>query len=178
MTTTDTTSGNATVEDPEIELWESTIPGRIYITRLDSRGNDQSIPVPGHGRLRIRRRDRVMNQERVLDTDSDVFSNGKLRRVGEGYDASPEQQLERHEYTRAAFQHVIQLDDATFRTVVDEMEERGVRLLKDSLTELGGTMTQAEYVQNVIVAKFQPYSRAMPSSAELISDPEDDLPFS
>lgn len=175
--TTDATRTPPAETDPEVEMWESTIAGRIYVTRLDSRGNEQAIPVPGHGRLRIRRRDRVLNQETVLDPRSDVFSNGKLRRIGPGHETSPDEQLQRREYTPEALGHVIGLSEPAFRAVVDDMDERGVRALKAALPTMDGTMSQAEYVQGVIASKFQPHSRSMPSSAELITDPEDDSPF-
>ncbi len=164
-------------EDRTTEVWESTIPGVTWVTVTDRRGAERSVKVSGGGRLRIRVVDREYTEDAILNEASNPFTNGTLRRIdnmpAEGLSA--EEELASGFFTDAVMVHLLEKQDMEFLAAIDDMPERGVRMLKAYVVThpAEANLDQSAVLDQVIKEKFT-VEGVMPSTAEiLIRDGED-----
>jgi len=153
-----------------VEMWETTIEGAVWVRVVDQRGNERQVAVgPSKGaRLRVKTVDRENTQDSILDQGSDPFTNGTLRRIDNLPQGSTvADDLAAHAYTDDVLHAVLAMPVAKFRGAVDGMNERGVRALKTYALANDATVTQLEYVQQVIDARYK-VEKVMPSTAEII----------
>lgn len=81
------------IERPdEYELWKSAIRGKIYVKRLDRRGDLIDECVLSGKKLHIRPEERRINQEMAASPELDPFLNGYLipERLLDGNDDTPD----------------------------------------------------------------------------------------
>lgn len=161
------TAGDTTTERL-VEVWESTIPGTTWVTITDRRGADRSVKVPGGGRLRIRTVDREYTEDSILKEESNPFTNGTLRKV-DGGTMTPEQEIAAGYFTEPAMLHLLAKKDMEFLDAIDQLPERGVRMLKSYITDhrTSANVEQAATVDQVIEEKFT-IQAVMPSTAEIL----------
>jgi hypothetical protein len=63
----------------ELETWKNPTEGRVWINRLDHRGELVKVEVIGGGRtFHISSQERKLNQEMAYNADLDIFLNGTL----------------------------------------------------------------------------------------------------
>ena len=173
MTTTETEKAIRTPEG--VEVWETTIPGAVWVTVADRRGNERQVKVgPTKGaRLRIKSVDRENTQDMILNEGSDPFSNGTLRRI----DTLPkgdtvEADFAAGHWTDAVLAHVLGIEDSRdFANTVSKMNERGVRSLKAYALEHDARVSQLETIQSEIDEHYK-IEAVMPSTAEIIEAEE------
>jgi hypothetical protein len=167
-----TTESEKAIRTPNgIEVWETTIPGAVWVTVANRRGEERQVKVgPNKGaRLRIKVEDREYTQDRILHEASDVFSNGTLRRIDNltKDQADVEQDLANGHYTEAVLAHVLTFDQGEFEQAVLAMNERGVRSLKAYALGHDARVSQLEFIQSEIDEKYK-IEAVMPSTAEII----------
>jgi len=167
-----TTESEKAIRTPEgIEVWETTIPGAVWVTVANRRGEERQIKVgPNKGaRLRIKTEDREYTQDRILDEGSDIFANGTLRRIDNlpKEAASVESDLANGFYTDAVLAHVMGLEEREFEQAVVGMNERGVRSLKAYALANDARVSQLELIQQEIDQKYK-IEAVMPSTAEIL----------
>lgn len=167
-----TTESEKAIRTPNgIEVWETTIPGAVWVTVANRRGEERQVKVgPNKGaRLRIKIEDREYTQDRVLQEASDVFSNGTLRRIDNltKDEADVERDLASGHYTEAVLTHVLAMEQGEFEQAVLSMNERGVRSMKAFALANDARVSQLEFIQSEIDEKYK-IEAVMPSTAEII----------
>jgi len=66
----------------ELESWKNPTEGRVWINRLDHRGELDKVEVIASGRtFHITSKERRLNQEMAYNSDQDIFANGTLAPV-------------------------------------------------------------------------------------------------
>lgn len=74
--------GAITTEDQEFtETWENIAASQNAIIRLDPRGEERPEVIVGRGHFFITTEERLITQDRVVDTKLDPFTNGDFRPV-------------------------------------------------------------------------------------------------
>ncbi len=78
--------------DTELESWKNPTAGRVWVNRLDHRGDLKKTELVGSGKtFHLSAAERRANQEMAYNTDLDVFANGTLtpvRLVGSAEEAA------------------------------------------------------------------------------------------
>lgn len=167
-----TTESEKAIRTPEgVEVWETTIPGAVWVTVANRRGEEKQVKVgPSKGaRLRIRVDDREYTQDRILNEASDVFSNGTLRRIDNltKDQADVESDLASGHFTDTVLAHVLAMEQAEFEQAVLAMGERGVRSMKAFALANDARVSQLEFIQSEIDEKYK-IEAVMPSTAEIL----------
>lgn len=76
----------------ELETWKNPTAGRVWVNRLDHRGDLKNVELVGSGKtFHLSPAERRANQEQAYNTDLDVFANGTLtpvRLVGSAEEAA------------------------------------------------------------------------------------------
>lgn len=144
------------------ELWETTGHGLIYVHVTGIDGKDRVVSVGGQPgqKLRITEYDRTRNQERVMDANADVFSNGML--IRKDTDEQPSDQILSHD----AIEELFNLGAAEFKDRAYALNEYNVRRLKEIAEDLDATKSQIDTLDRIIATKW-PLGGEMPSYTEL-----------
>lgn len=167
-----TTESEKAIRTPSgIEVWETTIPGAVWVTVANRRGEERQVKVgPNKGaRLRIKVEDREYTQDRILNEASDVFANGTLRRIDNltKGEADVQTDLANGHYTDEVLAYVLGMEQADFERAVSAMNERGVRSMKAYALANDARVSQLEFIQAEIDEKYK-IEAVMPSTAEIL----------
>lgn len=145
------------------EVWETTGHGMIFVNVIGVDGKERSVSVGGKPgqKLRISEYDRIRNQEKVMDPDADVFTNGMLIRTdGE--------QMSSQALTSEQIAEVFLSTGAEFKAKVSELNEYNVRRMRELATDLDATNSQIETLDQQIASRW-PIGGEMPIYRELKS---------
>lgn len=135
----------------ELEIWESTIPGRVTVTVTNSRGNRQDQSVVGNGsRLRITTDDRELVEEQVRDPQNNPFLNGMLYQVGgpTRADSSPDA------LSDDDLKDVFDMTGDEFANIVAGLSEVNIRRLKSLTGPVDASKSQIEFLDEIIATRF------------------------
>lgn len=126
-----------------VEIWESTLPGRIDMTLTDPSGRKTDVNVSGVGRrLRLTGPQREIVEEGIRLESLNPFRNGHLVRADGSTDHAPSLD----EVTDEDLVSLFSLDEADFTEAVASLSEVNVRRL-GPLVKASGTVAQAEIVK-------------------------------
>lgn len=138
------------------EIWETTTPGRVWVTTTDDRGREKQISVgPGVGqRLRLKSTDREVAQDSVLDDASDPFTNGLLKRV------DADQQLDASTKSDQALDTdqllaLFAKKGNAFQAAVAKLNELNVRRLSEMAEAADASASQIAHLKEVIVENYR-----------------------
>lgn len=154
-----------TVRDGE-EIWETTIPGLIWITTVNARGATKAVSVGGRAgaRLRIATLDREISEENIIDTVNDPFTNGMLRRI----DANrPEPAEGDQSLSTEDLMVVFSKDGAAFKKAVDALSEVNVRRMDAIASDVDASMSQSKYLKETIKERWPITSGDTPTYRDL-----------
>jgi hypothetical protein len=135
------------------ELWDSTVPGTIWLIVADDKGRDKDVVVRGFGRLRISPDDREICQEMVVDPQHDVFTNGSLVRVDADQNENPKTASPDALNTDALLE-IFALSGSKFTEKVDSLNELTVRRLREVAEDVDATNSQIVHLDSVIAEKW------------------------
>lgn len=66
------------MSNPDVEIWQSSIQGKIGVLKFDRRGDLIHEIVPGGRKFSITTNERLINSDRTVDESKDPFKNGML----------------------------------------------------------------------------------------------------
>lgn len=137
------------------EIWESTIPGRIWVTTVNARGTRKDISVGGRegARLRIAKIDREITQEQIVDPLNDPFLNGMLRRVDADQNKVPETKTDQALSTEDLVT-LFAKDTPAFQSAVDALSEVNVRRMLSIAKDVDATMSQQQYLKDSVQRRW------------------------
>lgn len=71
--------GDLVPEPADLETWKNPTAGRVWVNRIDHRGDLKKVEIVGSGRVvHLSPAERRLNQEMAANVDQDVFANGTL----------------------------------------------------------------------------------------------------
>lgn len=157
----------------EKEIWESTIPGRISVQVLNSRGRPQEVSILGKGqRLRLTPEERVLVEEQVRDPQNNPFRNGMLVQVG-GPAPEPEVDGSLPDTDQALLDAdlgaLFELRESDFEDAVRALSEINVRRLNAMVDEQDASKSQIDFLDKYI-AETWPIGADTASNAEARGD--------
>jgi hypothetical protein len=66
-------------DENNVETWKNPTEGRVWVNRLDHRGEPKRVEIIGPGRtFHVTPAERRLNQEMASSSDLDIFTNGTL----------------------------------------------------------------------------------------------------
>lgn len=138
------------------EIWETTIPGRIWVITTDDRGKEKPISVgPKVGaRLRIKSLDREVAQDSILTDDGDPFTNGMLKRVDADQNDNP-QTASTQALTTEELSAVYTKSGAAFQAAVRKLNELNVRRLREMAEVLDAKASQISFLDSHIEEHYK-----------------------
>lgn len=150
------------------ELWEITVPGRVWVNTVNARGVSKAISVGGRegARLRIATLDREITQEGVVNPEDDPFLNGMLRRLDADQNADETTKTE-HALSTEDLLLVFSQSQAKFRKTVDGMSEINVRRMHDIARDVDASLSQIEYLKEAVNTRWPISSGETPVYKEL-----------
>jgi hypothetical protein len=162
----------------DVEVWESTIEGTVWLHKQDPREKTGWRPVrvggvgSGTKRVTLTKEEREYNQDHVLD-DNDAlnpFSNGTLVCVR----GRATQDKGRYELSDKDLLAILKLDDENvFKETIREIDiEMPLRRLY-SLAEHNATSARRDVIRDVLDERYRP-GGVQPSVARMMAE-EDDL---
>jgi hypothetical protein len=141
---------------PGEEIWETLVPGRIWVTTTDDRGKtkDTSVGPQVGSRLRIKSLDREVAQDSILDDASDPFTNGFLKRV------DADQNLDELTASEQALttEELVELFSKTgnaFQAGVRRLNELNVRRLREMAEALDAKASQISFLDSHIEENYR-----------------------
>lgn len=152
------------------EIWESNIPGRVFVEIVNHNGRPQSISCVGKGsRLRVKTADRQIAEENIRLPQNNPFRNGMLTRVDSNAGALEGDQS--NALTDEALFELFALPPADFVLALDQLTELNIRRLKEAAIPQDATASQVEAIQSVLNEKW-PIGGDTPTYREMTADPD------
>lgn len=153
---------------PGEEIWETTTEGRVWVVQTDHRGHERRVNVGGKvgQRLRITAVDREINQDRILEEESDPFRSGMLKRID----------ADQNTDERTASDQALSTDELipvfaksgmAFQSAVKKLNERNVRRLREMAEAVDASTSQVTFLDKHIEANYRQHG-AMPSYNEMM----------
>lgn len=135
----------------ELEIWESTIPGRVSIAVPGPGGRTKTLSALGNGsRLRIKSEDRVVAEEQVRDPQNNPFRNGMLFQVG-----GPKVEGSTDALSDDDLKETFALTGDDFEEVVKGLSEVNVRRLKILTKPVDAARSQVEFLDEYIAEQYK-----------------------
>lgn len=132
----------------QLEIWESTIPGRVSVAITNSRGRPQQQSVIGRGsRIRISAEDRELAEEGIRHAQNNPFRNGMLYHVN-GEETSADA------LSDADLKTVFEVSGPEFEATVAELGEVNIRRLRDLTGPVDASRSQVEFLEKLIEERF------------------------
>lgn len=143
--------GQQLLTRPGEEVWETTIPGRIWLEATNDRGKPVPLSVGGRpgARLRISTEDRIIAQERIIDREFDPFVNGMLTRI----DADQQQDEKTKSADALSTEDLLKIfsySSRRFQTAVDQLGQVSVRRMLEMAETVDATASQTSYLKKAI----------------------------
>lgn len=151
------------------EMWELTVPGRVFVEVTNHLGRPKTLTVVGRGsRLRISTFDRELAEERIRSDANNPFRNGMLVRTDSGASEPESPEAIGDGDLKALFGY----SDDEFKALLGDMGEVNVRRLKDLAAdpEVGATVSQQAIISDTLAERF-PIGGTVPSYDELMRNP-------
>jgi hypothetical protein len=138
------------------EIWETLVPGRVWVAVTDDRGREKAISVgPKVGaRLRIKSLDREVAQDAILNDDSDPFTNGLLRRV-DADQQDEESTASEQVLTTEQLMDVFGRTGMAFQSAVKKLNELNVRRLREMAEALDAKASQIAFLDTFLEENFR-----------------------
>lgn len=138
------------------EIWETTTPGKVWVTVTDDRGKEKSVRVggaPGQ-RLRIKSLDREVNQDAILGDDSDPFTNGLLKRVDADQQQDPMTASDQVLDTEQLME-LFKKSGNAFQAAVKKLNELNFRRLHEMAEAADASASQIAFLREHLTATFR-----------------------
>lgn len=147
------------------EVWESAVPGQVWLEITDEKGRSRPVVVRGYGKLRIRAEDREIVQDGVVDPQFDPFTNGSLVRVDQDQGADP-RTASPFALDTERLVGIFALPTAGFQEAVDGLNEITVRRMLGMVDAVDAAASQVAYLQAVVRERW-PVGGDTPTYREL-----------
>ena len=148
------------------ELWESVVPGAVWVTVTNKRDEQESRSV-GQGQvLRITTRDREICQDAIRDPKHDPFTNGMLRRV----DADQNEDPRTESIDAMGMDELIAVFAKTgpqFERKISSLGEIPIRRLRGIAEDVDATHSQIQFLDQIIAERYSSGGNVQPSYREL-----------
>jgi len=135
------------------ELWTSNVAGAIWVKVTNKRDEVEGLQITAGQRLRITKRDREMNQDRIRDGKRDPFTNGMLKRL------DADQNLDARTATPDALsvEEIMVIFSTTgpqFERKVASLSEVPIRRMRELAVDVDATQSQIKYLDDIIAERF------------------------
>lgn len=157
------------------EIWETTTPGRVWVTTTDDRGKEKSVGVGGKPgqRLRIKSLDREVCQDAILEDASDPFTNGLLKRIDADQN-SDERTVSTQALSTEELMAIFEKTGNSFQAAVKKLNELNVRRLREAAEHLDAKASQLSFLDEYIEEHYKgggdtPTYRELKGLGEVVS---------
>lgn len=154
------------------EIWETTTEGTVWVSVVDERNRERAVSVGGKvgSRLRLTALDREIVQDAILNSGSDPFTNGLLRRVDADQNLDPATSTDQAFSTEQLLVLFSKSGNA-FQAAVRRLNEVNVRRMADMAEGVDASASQIAFLEALIEEKFRIHG-STPTYDEMMAAPE------
>jgi hypothetical protein len=135
------------------ELWESAVAGQIWVNITNKRDEIEGFKVTAGQKLRITKRDREMNQDRIRDGKRDPFTNGMLRRIDKDQNTEPRTETP----DALSVEEIVTIFAKTgtqFERKVQSLGEIPIRRMFALIDEVDASQSQIKFLTDLITERY------------------------
>jgi hypothetical protein len=138
---------------PGEELWESTVAGSVWVNITNKRDEIEGFRIQAGQRLRITKRDREMNQDRIRAVKHDPFTNGMLKRLDADQNDDPRTETP-DALTVEEILAIFAKTGAQFERKVSSLSEVPIRRMRDLAGDVDATQSQLAFLDKIIADRY------------------------
>lgn len=135
------------------EVWETNVLGRVWLNVTNKRDEIVPISITKGQKLRITKRDREMNQDRIKLPERDPFTNGVFRRIDADQNTDP-RTVSTDALSTEELIAIFAKNGGQFEKAVSALQETPIRRMYVLADDLDATVNQVKFLKELLESRY------------------------